>query len=60
MADEEQSHTSSVQRGERQAESEAEGSEREGKRPAGSVNEKDSVDQEDAIESSGTVDMPPA
>ncbi|MDQ2724565.1 MAG: hypothetical protein M3Y36_03615 [Actinomycetota bacterium] len=60
MADEEQAHTSSVTRGEDQAESEAEGTEREGKRPAGSVNEEGSIDQEDDVKSSGTVDMPPA
>jgi len=51
-----QAHTSGVTKGEDQAPTEAEGSEREGPRPAGSVNEQGSSG---VIESSGTVDMPP-
>ncbi len=60
MADEHQSHTSGVERGEDKAESEAEGSEREGKRPAGSVDGSTNIDQDEEVTSSGTVDMPPA
>lgn len=55
-----QAHTPGVTKGEDQAATEAEGSEREGKRPAGSVEGSTHVDHDEEITSSGTVDMPPA